>query len=405
MSDSQGGRFHGIFGKVPPRVKGLIYLTSFASVGYGYLLVAITAYLPELGLSSGIVGLMLGVNGASFVVSAIPLGMLSDRIGRKKILIGGLVGISPTLLIFGLTTDPMVLIITAGIAGTAEGAFLTSWNALIADLTVVENRDEAFSLSFILGSATMGLGFALPFVFPWLEDLTGLDSYTVHSAAFIVLAVLSAISPIALWGLLKDYAEPRENGVKFVKGKSMGLLLRFSSLSCLIGFGAGFIIPLIPTWLFLKFGVPDTFSGPLLAVAGITIGLAAIGSAALARRVGTIRAVVLTQGLSTVFMFSLAFVPGAALAGVLYVIRAALMNMAGPLLDSFLMGIISKEERGLASAVNSLVWRLPNSITTFAGGMLLAAGIFDLPFYIATVFYVVAVILYYKMFKDVKPTN
>ncbi|MBM4237764.1 MAG: hypothetical protein FJ151_04690, partial [Euryarchaeota archaeon] len=61
MSDSSGQKRHGIFGKVPPRVKGIIYLTSFSSVGYGYLLVAITAYLPELGLSSGIVGLMLGI--------------------------------------------------------------------------------------------------------------------------------------------------------------------------------------------------------------------------------------------------------------------------------------------------------------------------------------------------------
>jgi MFS family permease len=66
------------FSAVPPKVRWLIYLLSFASVGYGYLLVAITAYLPEIGLSSGDVGLILGANGAAFAISAIPIGLLSD---------------------------------------------------------------------------------------------------------------------------------------------------------------------------------------------------------------------------------------------------------------------------------------------------------------------------------------
>ena len=43
----------GIFPHVPRTVKWLIYLTVFSSVGYGYLLTIVAAYLPEVGLSSG----------------------------------------------------------------------------------------------------------------------------------------------------------------------------------------------------------------------------------------------------------------------------------------------------------------------------------------------------------------
>jgi predicted MFS family arabinose efflux permease len=104
-------------------------------------------------------------------------------------------------------------------------------------------------------------------------------------------------------------------------------------------------------------------------------------------------------------MLSLAFVPDVRLAGGLYIIRAALMNMAGPLGDSYLMGIMSQDERGLASSINTVVWRIPNSITTVIGGLILATGRFDIPFYLATAFYVISITLFYTQFKNIRPQS
>jgi MFS family permease len=394
-----------IFKNVPSKVKWVIYLVSFTSIAYGYLLVVIAAYLPEIGLSSGDVGIILGANGIAFALSAIPIGLLSDRRGRKWVLILGLMALPPSLLVYALTTDVAILLVAAVVAGIAEGAFLTSWNALIADMTTVENRVAAFSFSFIIGGIPMSLGFALPFAFPFISEAAGLSSQTVHTWAFIILAVVASISPITLWIFLKDYKEARRSSRDRLSKGSMTPLLKFSALNSLIGLGAGFIIPLIPTWLFLKFGISDTYSGPLLALAMITIAFAAVGSAPLARRYGSVGAIVLTQGLSTIFMFALAFAGEPILACMLYLVRSALMNMSSPLADSFLMGIVPKEGRGLASAINSLIWRLPNSATTIVGGMILAAGIYDVPFFLATAFYVAAISLFYRVFKNVKPSD
>jgi MFS family permease len=395
-------RLH-IFENVPPKVKWLIYLVSFASIGYGYLLVAIAAYLPEIGLSSGDVGLILGANGIAFAVSAIPIGLLSDRRGRKWVLILGLMALPPALLVYALTTDVGALLVAAIAAGIAEGAFLTSWNALIADMTTLENRVAAFSFSFIVGGILMSIGYALPFVFPFISEATGFSSHLVHTWTFIILAVITVVSPVTVWILLMDFKEVRRSEARSIKKGSMGPLLKFSALNSLIGLGAGFIIPLIPTWLFLKFGIPDRYSGPLLALSLITIAFAAVASAPLARRYGSVKAIVMTQGLSTIFMFALAFAGEPLLACALYLTRSALMNMSSPLADSFLMGIVPKEGRGLASAINSLIWRLPNSATTIIGGMILAAGIYDVPFFLATAFYVVSIALFYKVFRNVKP--
>jgi MFS family permease len=181
------------------------------------------------------------------------------------------------------------------------------------------------------------------------------------------------------------------------------VLLKFSGINSLIGLGAGFIIPLIPTWFFLKFAVPDTYSGPLLAVASATMGLGAVFSPRLAVKVGSVRAIVLTQGLSLVFMVALAFEGNVLAAAITYVIRAMLMNMSQPLQDSYLMSIVVPEQRGFASSVNSVIWRIPNSITTIAGGVILYSGNFALPFILAGAFYAVEISLFYPTFRNVKP--
>lgn len=403
--EKSGFGLKGALSGIPPKVKWLIYLSSFGSVSYGYLVILVTAYLPEVGLTSKNVGLLVAIMGVTFVVCAIPVGMLADRKGRKWVLIAGLAGTAPPMFVFALTQDMTYLILASILMGATESAFMASWNALIADLTAPENRNSAFALSFVVGTAMFGLGFALPFVFPWMETAFGWDSYAVHMNTLVALGVLTLVSPLAYLLLLRDLREEIKPSQGFMKGRNLRILLKFSGINSLIGLGAGFIIPLIPTWFLLKFGVTDTFSGPLLAISNLTMGFAAFVSTGLAKKYGMIRAIVLTQGMSTVFMLSLAFIPDAAVASGVYLVRAALMNMAVPLLDSYLMGIVSKEERGLASAMNAILWRLPNSASTYVGGYMLDAGEFEAPFYIATILYAAGITMFYRVFRNIKPTS
>ncbi len=393
----------GFFSKIPGKLKWLIVALVFNNIAIGYLLVYLTGFFPELNISAGIVGLLLGLEGAMVLLS-IPLGIFSDRKGRKKLLLIGSALVPPPIIMIALTLNIALLVVAAIILGIAESAALSTWNAIIADQTNLENRDAAFSLSFILGNGGVAFGFLLPTFIPTIQSLTGLDSIIIHRDLLVLVGPVSAITPVWLLQILKGYKETL-NPTKLIRGKNFPTLLKFSGINSLIGLGAGFIIPLIPTWLFLKFGTPDTFSGPLLSLSNLTIALAAIGSPRLSSRFGLLKAIVATQGFSTVFMLSLAFVPDVRLAGGLYIIRAALMNMAGPLGDSYLMGIMSQDERGLASAINTVVWRIPNSITTVIGGLILATGRFDIPFYLATIFYVISITLFYTQLKNIRPQS
>ncbi len=406
---------HGVWGPVPPRVRLLILATVMNGFAFGYFLIYVTAFLPEIGFTGAVVGTIFAIEGIALVLAGIPLAMLSDRFGRKPFVVLGSFVFAPAVLVFGLTLDVNVMYAAAALGGVGEAALLASWNAMIADLTDLSNRDAAFSLSFIVSTASFSLGSALPLAFGPIESATSMSSLAVHSWAFIIFGAASFSAPAALWLLLRNYDEKlpgkRAEGVKL---GGMKQALKFSVFNSIIGLGAGLIIPLVGTWLWLKFTVPDTYSGPFLALSGLTIAFSAIASPRLSKKLGLFPAIVVTAGSSTAFMLSLAFVPNVFAAGGLYLVRAALMNMNSPLMDSFLMGITPPNRRGLASTINAVIWRIPNNASTIVGGYVLTYSFFDvpslgishldLPWILATALYVLGIGLLYVNFHKVKPT-
>ncbi len=389
---------------VPRRVKLLILTQVINTLSFGYFLIYLTAYLTEINSASyaGVVGAILGVEGIVVICAGIPFGILSDRWGRKWFLIVGNLLMAPTILVFALTMDVALLLLAAVIGGVAEALSLSSWNAIIADQTDLGNRDAAFSLSFIVSNVFLSLGMALPLAFPILEVALGIGSTPMHMGSLFLLGLANFASPVLIIILLKGYEERIAPVDRASRSSDMKLVLKFSGMNGIIGLGAGLIIPLMGTWLWLKFTVPDNISGPFLAVAGMTIAFSAVGSARLSARLGRLRAMLLATGSSVPFMLSLALIPNVFLAGGVYIVRAALMNMSAPLMDSFVMSI-APQMRGLASSISAIVWRLPNSISTILGGLILASGQYDLPWLLASILYVVGIGLIYTYFKNVKP--
>jgi len=416
MTASEPQAKRGVWTSVPTKVRLLVLSQVPNSLAFGYFMIFVTSYLVQSGMSASLIGIFLTLEGAVAIVAGIPFAMLSDRRGRKWIVILGNAVFAPMILVFAFTRNVTLLGLAAALSGIGEAMAISSWNAMIADQTDLGNRDSAFSLSFVAGTAAFSLGAVLPLFFPSIEAFTGASTGAVHNSALIVLGALNFATPAILWVLLRDYQERRR--VETAEGfhlKGMGLIMKFSMCNSIIGLGAGLIVPLLTTWLLLKFGVPDTYSGPYSALASLTMAFAAVASPRLSKRLGVFPAILATQISSTVFMFSLAFIPNVYIAGGVYLIRASLMNMNSPLMDSFLMGITPSERRGLASTLNAIIWRLPNSGSTFVGGYLLSSSAYgvpalglsnlDIPWVIATAFYVAGSALLYANFRNVKPSQ
>jgi MFS family permease len=382
------------FGAVPRDTRNVVLGAGPLAAGLGFYQVAVAVFLPLEGISVTNLGILLTTLGLTTVAFSVPFAILSDRYGRKEIMLAGSIISAIVILVPGLSSDFSTLEISAVLGGAGEAMYLATRNAYLADTTAADVRAETFSLSFMTFTIASGIGTFLPAFFPLFET----DLLTAHRITFIALGLFGLMTSFTVhrWAL-KTRPESSREGI--LPRKSLGVIMKFSAANLLIGLGAGLIIPLVPTWFYLRFNVTDVFSGPLIASSNIIMGLTAIGAPRVARRVGLVNGIVMTQGMSTVFLLAIPFCPTALVAGVLYVVRAVLMNMASPLSDTFLMNMIAEDERATASSFNAVLWNLPNAASTVVGGSMLNSGNLSLPFYLCGTLYITSIILFYVIFR------
>jgi DHA1 family tetracycline resistance protein-like MFS transporter len=154
----------------------IIFFTVFIDlIGFGILLPLLPFYAKNLGANALTVGLLFTSFSLMQFLFAPIWGRLSDRIGRRPIILLGLLGSSISYLIFGLADTLWVLLASRLFAGIC-GANISTAQAYIADSTGPENRAKgmgiigaAYGLGFIFGPAIGGIlsqwGYRVPAFF------------------------------------------------------------------------------------------------------------------------------------------------------------------------------------------------------------------------------------------------
>lgn len=389
---------------IPKEASYLIYAVVLPSVAYGMFYTDISFFLTTVqGISYDLMGQVVSLMGVSTFVASIFLGVAADVYGRKRMLAAGNILASLILAVFALTTNPALLLGAAIGEGVAEAAVLASSNALLAEKAEDAKRNSVFSLYSFAQSIAYGVGsIAIPAVV--IFELFGFTSREGHILLYVVMAVLSSVSTLIILkiGESKGLKKPHAGIMKLFPKKSKDILTKYILASAIISFGAGMVVPLMTAWFSLQYGISDAISGPILGISSILIGLATLAAPMMAERFGLIKAIVLTQAISTIFMFATPLSPNYASASVVYSIRALLMNMASPLQQSMIMGLVAKEERGAVSGLSGALWRLPNALSTFIGAWLMGIGRLAEPFFIASLLYLVSIILFWHYFRNSK---
>jgi MFS family permease len=388
--------------------KYLIYQSIFPAVAYGLFFTDISYFLTTVqGLSYGFMGAVITTMGVATFAASIPLGMAADRYGRKKMLILGNVIAGVIMAVFAFTTDPALLLVAAVFEGISEAAFSASSGAWLAEKADATKRNSAFSLYGFAQSMAFGIGsLAIPCVAVF--ELMGYSNKISHSILYILVATVSLVSTVMLLRVQesKKNEKTRDGKVDFEAKKaskeSRRILAKYVLTGAIIAFGAGMVVPLMTAWLRLQYGVPDVVSGPILGLVSIIIGVATLAGPPLAKRFGLVKSIVITQAASTVFMFATPLSSSYVIASSVYTVRAFLMNMASPLSQSLIMGLVKEDERGLASGVNTALWRLPNALSTFVGAYFMSVGLLAAPFFVASLFYIVSIGLFWFFFRKTK---
>ncbi|WP_406828923.1 MFS transporter [Microbulbifer sp. ARAS458-1] len=181
---------------------GLASLYVFRMLGLFMVLPVLSLYGSDyVGSTPALLGLALGAYGLSQAILQIPLGVLSDRWGRKPVIFLGLVVFALGSVVAAATDSVFGLI--AGRLLQGAGAIAAATMALAADLTRDENRGKAMA---VIG-ASIGVAFVLAVVLgPLVAGVGGL------SAIFWLTAVLALLAMLLVWRLVPNPERKERRG-------------------------------------------------------------------------------------------------------------------------------------------------------------------------------------------------
>ncbi len=176
------------------RQLGVVLAVVFVDLlGFGIVLPLLPTYAATFRVSPAAIGLLV----TSFSVLqllAVPVwGAISDRYGRRPVLIVGLLGSTASYVLFAAAGSYWALLVSRVVAG-AMGATIGVAQAYIADVTAPERRAHAMGL--------LGAAFAMGFILgPALGGVLSAHSY---SLAGVVAAVLCAVNAAAALAWLRE---------------------------------------------------------------------------------------------------------------------------------------------------------------------------------------------------------
>ena len=397
-----------------------LFLTRFIRLfAYGSLSVVLVFYLIGLGLNASQTGLLLTLTLVGDTVISLYLTTRADRMGRRRILIVGAILMAAAGLAFACTHNLVLLIIagTMGVispSGNEVGPFLSIEQAALSHVIPDRSRTEVFAWYTLAGLVAAALGALFAGMITRVLEKSTLTPVGMYRVVVIFYAVIGALLAI-LFLRLSSAAEVRSpeeasafpGTVKsfFGVGRSHRVVVKLSSLFALDSFAGGFVVQSFAAyWFYLRFDVNPATLGVIFFWANIFAGISALLAARLAARWGLINTMVVTHLPSNILLILVPLMPNLWLAVIVLLVRFSISQMDVPTRQSYIMAVVSKEERSAAAGITGVARTTGAAISPlFVGFMFAQPSWINVPFFIAGTLKILYDLLLYREFVAVQP--
>lgn len=390
------------FKTYPINTRLILMATFFAGLGAGINEVNFNYYLLSLGYNEIFIATLTSLGTLTAAIASIPMSFLVNKVGRRNaIVINQLISWPLFLLQVLLPISPIILgaSVVSSLVSTMQGL---SERPLLIESTEEGKRVNVFSLVTMTSLVAVISGnffggkltylatqmFSLPAESPW-----------AYRAALFCTSLLSGIAMNCYLRLKHvpisaDHLDTRTNSHFFKRLfgnlESFGFIWKLLLGQMLIGFGAGFTVPLFSLFFKKVYHATADQWGTISSIAKLPMFFGVMISPKIARKFGSLKTVVFCQYLSIPFLLLTLYSPNIAVAGFGFAIRHALMNMTEPIWASFYMGMLKPKELSTVSSFITVGWNTLNATGTRIGGSFLESGKHQWSFYITGLAYIIA---------------
>ena len=393
---------------------GFIFITLLIDItGWGIVIPVVPKLIqelihnPDLSVASQYGGWLSFVYAAMQFVFASVLGGLSDRFGRRPIILFSLLGFSLNFMIQALAPTIFWLFVGRLFSGIT-GASITTASAYIADISTDEDRAKNFGM---IGAA-FGLGFIIG---PVIGGILGQYGARVP---FYAASVLCLVNFLYGWFILPESLDKEHRRpFNWRRANPVGSLMQLRKYPKILGLIAALVFVYIAghavqtNWTFFtmyKFNWTETLVGISLGVSGF---MAALVQGYLIRfiqpKIGNEKSIFYGLSLYAVGMILFAFASESWMMFA-FLVPYGLGGIAGPALQSVISSEVPKSEQGeLQGALASLV-----SLTAIVGPPLMtntfyyfthdsAPCIFPgAPFFLGFLLMAISAVIVYYVFRE-----
>jgi MFS family permease len=395
-------RIQGLSGNA----KRYLACTIFRSVSISIWWLLYNLYLTSMGFDVGFIGLTGTLGLAVCIVCSLPAGLIADRIGRKRALVIGLIGM--VLCRFGtaIFSPGWLIIASSMLFGIFDALFIISIAPFLMENSTAKERTVLFTVNASLMSlvsfiATIGGGY-LPRLFGAVLSV-GSESTLAYRAAMVTAAFLYTLGLIPLLRV----EEKRPVSLPLVTGFTWRIRPRFSNPKLMVkllipqvlfGFGGGLLFPFLNLFYKQRFKISDGTLGWIFGIMDIVVALMTLGAGAVAERQGKIWSLLIARILATPLLLVMGFVPSLPVVAVAQWIRSGLFRLGEPLYLAFAMEQLGESERATGSSLLQMGWDIGGAVGPYISGLTqMRFGLGPL-FVYTTMLYALSLICIYRFF-------
>ncbi len=362
--------------------------------------VLLNFYLVSIGYEPGVIGLLQGLPRLGGFVTGLPVGLVANRMGNRRILVLSSYGLAASVAAVVIFPGLFLLGLSRFALGFFFGAGQVVTSPYMVTLTRREEHTAQFAyhnfVSMVAVATGSFVGGYLPlwlstvFAIPTLGGIPAEQTPNAYRAALLIGALMVLLSVIPLYALPKDksHTAPKPDEPIYDGPVPWGLLIKLSLPLFVFGISGGLTFPFYNLFFRERYGLVDSTVGTILALGWLSMALIPMLNPVWERRVGRASALTGLMIAGTVAFFGLGASSILAFAVPFYLLGIGLRNTMQPLYQPLLMGTLPPHLHALASSVGLVLWNIGwfGSTSSFGfleanvgyGSIMLIVGVFVL---------------------------